>query len=84
MTTVCEFRTGMDWSVGAIGVLAAVFWFIAAWQSGRQGFLETALAELDQGMRTQARLNAVAAFLTGLAALIQVALFYMPSCRDFG
>jgi hypothetical protein len=81
---LCDFRHVLEQLMGPVGIAAAGFWFAAAWM-GRGGFLLAVIGEFDRDMKRQAWLNAVAAFLTGVAALIQVALAsYLPVCRDFG
>jgi hypothetical protein len=82
--TICLFRPPLEWSVGVVGIIGAGFWFVAAFKSGRTIFMETPMNQFDLIAREQAKFNSVAAALTGIASLVQVILFYMPSCRDFG
>ena len=84
MTVICQIRTVSEWLQGPCGIGSAAFWFIAAWKSGKMASADFRLAEVDMNARTQSWLNAVAASLTGAAAALQVILFYLPSCRDFG
>jgi hypothetical protein len=53
-------------------------------QVGPHHIYGTPMNQFDMIAREQAKFNSVAAALTGIASLVQVILFYMPSCRDFG
>ena len=79
----CWWRPILEMLQGPIGLGAAFLWFLAAW-NGRKSILGVRLLELDRSFQKQARLNAWAALLTAITALLQVVLFYLPPCRDFG
>lgn len=81
--TICDFKTVCEAASGLLALGAAAFWFYASWIA-RGSFLNTPMPELDRSMRLQARYNAIAAILAGLAALSQLAVWKMPVCRAFG
>ena len=68
--------------VAVFALAAALFWFRASWIA-RGSFLQTVIEKFDQIQRLQARYNAIAAACAAVAALLQLAVAYMPVCRAF-
>jgi len=80
---ICTVKSWVEWAIPVLALGAAVFWFRASWIA-RGSFLETPIKESDRIFSLQARYNAIAAACACVAALLQLALTYMPVCRAFG
>jgi hypothetical protein len=80
---ICAIKPWCEIASAALALIAAVFWFYASW-IGRGTFTRTPIAHLDRIFILQARNNSIAAFCAGLAALLLIAIWFMPLCRAFG
>ncbi len=80
--TICTLKSVFEVLVGLFALGAAGWWFAAAW-IGRGSFPKTMIADFDHKQRLQARYNAIAAACAGFAALLLIAVVYMPVCRAF-
>ena len=83
MVNICQIKTAFEITSAVLAFFAAAFWFYASW-IGRGTFTQTPKAHLDLMFTQQARSNAIAAFCAGLAAVLLIAIWFMPVCRAFG
>ena len=83
LVTICTLKGVFEVLVPVLSLGAAGWWFAASWIV-RGSFLETVIVDFDRKQRLQARYNAIAASCAGLAAILQIAVTYMPVCRAFG
>lgn len=80
---ICQIKAGCEILSAVLAFAAAGFWFYASW-IGRGTFTATPIANLDRMFTLQARNNAIAAFCTGVASILLIAIWFMPVCRAFG
>jgi hypothetical protein len=91
MVGICTIAFSIKLISAGFGVAAATVW----WQASRiktppeitqdqvaavQGDVLPVLSRLMHGVASQSRLNALAAALAAIAALLQVAEVFMPTC----
>jgi uncharacterized membrane protein len=77
---ICGVKLSFEIVSAVSAFAAAIFWFYASW-IGRNSVLNT---PIDKITVKQARLNSLAAFCAGIAALLQIVVTtFMPVCRAF-
>ena len=83
MPDICTLKSYGEFGEGVFGILAALFWF---WSSAISWsvFSRPQVGDKSRNARLNNVYNAIAALFAGIAALLQVFVFYSPACRDFG
>lgn len=82
MHLTCENVAIIQWGAAVVALLAAVFWLSAFFVKIPDLTYDT--SKLLTALRTQSKLNAVAALFAAIAALLQGTLIMMPTCINLG